>query len=166
MFWCFKIFNSCWAFAAVEQVESDAMRQLKQKFVLSTQQVTSCDVANFGCDGGMSDSALSFIKSMGGLQLDTDYPYLSGSTGYTGNCSRQVGNQVVTVDTIYEIIGEDNMASYVQSTGPVIVYVAATTWQFYTEGVMTSCGTDVNHAVQAVGVSLGPGGYWKLRNQW
>ena len=48
------------------------------------------------------------------------------------------------------------MVDYVLTTGPISVCLHADeTWFDYKEGVLTSCGTSVNHCVQAVGVNLG-----------
>ena len=40
--------GSCWAFSAVEQIESDAMRELGKDYILSEQQVVSCDKQDGG----------------------------------------------------------------------------------------------------------------------
>ena len=62
-------------------------------------------------------------------------------------------------------MAQDNMASYVSSTGPLSVCVDASTWNSYTGGVMRVCGNSVDHCVQAVGVDTASG-YWKVRNSW
>ena len=46
------------------------------------------------------------------------------------------------------------------------IAVDASQWSTYTGGVVNSCGTDIDHAVQAVGVDTGANGYWKVRNSW
>ena len=61
--------------------------------------------------------------------------------------------------------GESAMASYVGSTGPLAAYADSAQWQFYTGGVLTSCGQQVDHAVQVVGIDT-EAGYWKVRNSW
>ena len=43
--------GSCWAFSAVEQIESDAMRTMGFSGTLSVQQVNSCDTRDGGCNG-------------------------------------------------------------------------------------------------------------------
>ena len=57
------------------------------------------------------------------------------------------------------------MASYVGSTGPLSVCVDANSWSTYTGGIMSTCGTSVDHCVQAVGIDTSAG-YWKVRNSW
>lgn len=58
------------------------------------------------------------------------------------------------------------MVNYVLNTGPLSVDLDADAgWQTYSGGVMASCGTNITHSVQAVGVDT-VNGYWILRNQW
>ena len=59
------------------------------------------------------------------------------------------------------------MAAHVLTTGPVAIAVDASSWSSYTGGVLSVCGTSIDHAVQAVGVDTSAsGGYWKVRNSW
>ena len=65
------------------------------------------------------------------------------------------------------VSGETDMANYVLSTGPLSVCLDANNWSTYTGGVMTVCGNQVDHCVQAVGVDTSStGGYWIVRNSW
>ncbi len=156
----------CWAFSAVEQVESDAMRTLKDSYQLSVEQVTQCDTTCYGCNGGYTNHAFEYIESAGGLMTAQAYPYTSGG-GTTGTC-QAVKNPVVTVTGYTMVNSEADMGTFVSSTGPLSVCVDASTWQSYTSGVVTaaSCGTDIDHCVQATGVLAQSGGYWIVRNQW
>jgi C1A family cysteine protease len=161
--------GSCWAFSAVEQVESDYMRLTGSEQILSAQQVTSCTpyfIAG-GCNGGNTESAFSYMEA--GVETDANYPYTSGKAGVTGSCTASSSKFVVKA-TGYTTVsssasGESKMASYVQATGPLSVCVDAETWSSYTGGIMSKCGTSVDHCVQAVGIDTA-GGYWKVRNSW
>jgi len=62
---------------------------------LSAQQVTSC-TSGCSCNGGYSESAYNYVKSAGGLEQDTDYPYTSGSKGVTGTCASTT-KKVITI---------------------------------------------------------------------
>lgn len=158
--------GSCWAFSATEQIESDAMRTLGKSWVLAPQQITSCDNAAYGCGGGWTEVAYGYVKTAGGLELESNYPYTSGTFGITGICKEDSSKFVVTVDSYTTLNGESSMASYVQSTGPLSVCLDANNWNSYKSGIMTSCGKQVDHCVQAVGVDASSGGYWKVRNSW
>jgi len=156
--------GSCWAFSATEQIESDVMRTLGTTFILSPEQIVQCDSTSYGCRGGWTENAYNYVTKAGGLETEANYPY-SSYNGLTGRCSVNSANFVVKVSKYSTISGESNMAAYVQSTGPLSVCVDASTWNSYTGGIMTSCGTSVDHCVQATGVDVS-GGYWKVRNSW
>jgi len=166
--------GSCWAFSATEQIESDYWRVYGKEQILSAQQVTSCtDGGADGCNGGWTENAFDYAE--GGLELDSDYPYTSGSFGVTGSCKTS-SSLFVVKSTGYTTVsggkfaGKENeagMATYVGATGPLSVCVAAETWSSYTGGVMSVCPTSVDHCVQAVGIdTTASTPYWKVRNSW
>jgi len=157
--------GSCWAFSATEQIESDSIRTLGKSWVLSPEQIVQCDSTSYGCDGGWTENAYNYVKKAGGLETNTDYPY-SSYQGTTGTCKSSSSKFVVTVSGYTTIKGESNMASYVQKTGPLSVCVDASKWNSYNGGIVSSCGTRINHCVQAVGVDASSTGYWKVRNSW
>jgi C1A family cysteine protease len=157
--------GSCWAFSATEQIESDSMRVLKTSYILSPEQVTQCTKGAFGCGGGWTESAYSYVKTEGGLETNSDYPYTS-YYGQTGTCSAVKSKEVIGITGYTTVSGETNMANYVLSTGPLSVCLDANNWNSYTGGIMSVCGKQVDHCVQAVGVNTGSGGYWKVRNSW
>jgi len=68
------------------------------------------------------------------------------------------------VTNYYTLSSETDMASHVVSTGPVAIALDASAWSSYTGGILSTCGTSIDHAVQAVGVDTSS--YWKVRNSW
>ena len=75
--------GSCWAFSAVSSVES--MHAIKTGSLQrgSEQQLVDCShTYNYGCQGGMYDRAWNDLRTMGGLQTESSYPY----TGAQGSC--------------------------------------------------------------------------------
>jgi C1A family cysteine protease len=159
--------GSCWAFSATEQIESDSMRTLGTNYVLSPQQIVSCDHTAFGCGGGWTEHAYNYVSRTGGLETDADYPYTS-ATGNSGTCKSNSDDYKVTVTKYYTVQGENQMAQYMQSTGPLSVCLDASSWQTYRSGILpaSQCGNSVDHCVQAVGVDTSSNGYWKVRNSW
>lgn len=157
--------GSCWAFSATEQIESDAMRVLGISTHLSPEQVTQCTTGAYGCNGGWTEKAYNYVKSVKGLVSETTYPYTS-YYGTTGSCKVDTSKAVVGITGYTTVNGESNMASYVQQHGPLSVCLDASSWNSYTGGIMSTCGKSVDHCVQAVGVDTGSTGYWKVRNSW
>lgn len=157
--------GSCWAFSATEQIESDSMRTCGTSYILSPEQITQCDSTSYGCGGGWTEHAYNYVKGAGGIETESDYPYTSGN-GVTGQCHVDESLEVISLSGYTTINGESNMASYVQSTGPLSVCLDANNWNSYNGGIMYNCGKQVDHCVQAVGVDTGSNGYWKVRNSW
>ena len=156
--------GSCWAFSASEQIESDVIRQLGVTYLLSAEQIVQCDTTSYGCSGGWTENAYNYVKKAGGIEQESDYPY-SSYQGTTGRCSVNAGKEVIAVNGYTTIRGESNMASYVQTTGPLSICIDANNWSSYKGGVLSACGKSVDHCVQVVGVDTSAG-YWKVRNSW
>jgi C1A family cysteine protease len=166
--------GSCWAFSAVQQVESDSIRKglLTNTQKLSVQQLVSCDTSgdvpyfmeNYGCQGGNTETAFMYISYTGGVVSDSDYPY-SSYYATTSTCTKSATNYQVTITGYHTVEGEASMKDYVMSTGPLAVCMDATDWASYKGGIVASCGTSVNHCVQVVGVDT-QNGYWIVRNSW
>ena len=160
--------GSCWAFSATEQLESDAQRVFGVSYVLSAEQTNQCTpyVVGGGCRGGLTENAFDYMR-VNPLVEESEYPYtMSTYQGKTGECTVDTSKGVVGVSSYTNILGETNMANYVQSTGPLSVCVAAEVWNTYRNGILESCPGSVDHCVQAVGVDTGINGYWKVRNSW
>jgi len=73
--------GSCWAFSAVESLESHHFLKNKEQAglteppILSVQQVLECDPHDDACYGGFPERAFQYIKEAGGIVAETDYPY-------------------------------------------------------------------------------------------
>ena len=171
--------GSCWAFSAVEQIESDYLRTGGNSSIweptpdkgLSVQQPTSCVVypkpGVGGCDGGWTENVFEYAEA--GLETDFDYPYTSSTGGTPKACEADPALAVVKTTGYTRVSSspedEEAMAAYVQTTGPLSVCVDASEWGTYTSGVLSTCGQAVDHCVQAVGIDT-KDGYWKVRNSW
>ena len=170
--------GSCWAFSAVEQVESDwflAGKAGAKPEALSVQQVVDCDTAEaYGCSGEYAGggSGFDYVMKNGGLASEAAYPYVSGTTGEAGKCKQNItiaggtitGHKyaVKPCDMPWDDCNdqdEDAVAAYVGSKGPLAICVNAKNWQFYKKGVATAslCGghdhASLDHCVQLVGYS-------------
>jgi len=174
--------GSCWAFSAVETIESAWIRAGNKMTEFSPQQVVSCDSTDNGCSGGLPTNAFEYVKGAGGLATDSAYPYTSG-TGDSGTCQSfttvggTVGTYGYAVPQCSKLFGtcdedSDALASALQSNGPVSVALDASSWSSYSGGVMTSssCSSSsrkMDHAVQLVGYNADADTpYWIVRNSW
>jgi len=171
---CTPIYNqgqcgSCWAFAATETIESYYQLQGGQLTQLSMEQIVDCDTGgeDAGCEGGFPTGAYSYVESAGGIDSYASYPYTAGE-GEAGSCQFNQQNVVTNVASYKTISGETGLYQQASSAGPVSVCVDASSWSGYEGGILTSCGTDVDHCVQLVGyTNYGTSNaYWVVRNSW
>jgi len=163
--------GSCWAFSATETIESYWALAGNTLTQLSMEQIVSCDTSgqDQGCNGGFPSGAYQYVENAGGIEAYSDYPY-SAEGGESGSCNFQSSDVVCTVTGYNSIDGETGLYQQTSSSsgGPVSVCVDASSWQNYNGGVLSSCGTSVDHCVQLVGYSGygSSGAYWIVRNSW
>jgi cathepsin F/cysteine peptidase B len=158
--------GSCWAFAAIANIEGQWFLAGNKLTSLSEQQLTSCDKQDNGCGGGLPENAYKWLVKSNGGKVDTEisYPYTSGK-GSSGSCKsgKTTGATIKSSETIKG--SEGQLATYVQKNGPVSIGVDASKFQSYKSGIMTNCGgRSLDHGVTIVGYESGS--YWKIKNSW
>merc|ERR1712187_999681 len=175
--------GSCWAFSAVEEIESQIFMTTGKLPKLSTQQIISCDKKDDGCDGGNTETAYAYVKKAGGIDTATDYPDKSHTTGRTGKCSwdKKEVNKVTGFTYATKPCNsgackhqdEDALAAALVAKGPISVCVNAggSGWQNYKRGIYSKkcsgASSKMDHCVQLVGFDKsGPTPYWIIRNSW
>lgn len=158
--------GSCWSFSTTGGVEGAYFLSTGDLKSFSEQQLVDCSSSygNHGCQGGLMTDAFKYIQD-NGICLESDYSY----TATDGKCKKC---KVVTkINSFVEIPtnNEDALKKAV-SMQPVSVAIEAdqASFQFYSSGVMTSsCGTNLDHGVLAVGYGTLNGiDYWKVKNSW
>ncbi|XP_071905389.1 senescence-specific cysteine protease SAG39-like [Coffea arabica] len=160
----------CWAFSAVAATEGVHQLKTGELISLSEQELVDCDTdENRGCEGGLMDSAFSFIIKNHGLATESHYPYL----GIDGSCSANEEHPPAATIKSYEDVPENNESALLKAVAnqPVSVAIDAggQDFAFYSSGVFTGeCGTHLDHGATAVGYGISEDGikYWLVKNSW
>jgi hypothetical protein len=161
--------GSCWAFSAVGALEGVHSVLKGNLYNLAEQELVDCSgsFGNQGCNGGLMDSAFEYIISVGGLAVQTDYPY----TATDGQCKSGL-TRIAPITKYVDVTANDPAALKAAiARQPVSVAIEADTFTFqgYTGGVINdaSCGTNLDHGVVAVGYNdEASTPYYKVRNSW
>ena len=159
--------GSCWAFSAIESLESARVLIAKETLVtLSPQQLVDCShsYGNDGCEGGLMDNAFKYIAATG-IESDASYPY----TGKDDKCVAS-GKSVLPTLTKYEDVPVKNWEALETAVAaqPVSIAVDAQSWQFYHKGILSrNFGTQLDHGVVVLGYGVeGNKKFWIVRNSW
>lgn len=171
-----KSCGSCWAFSAIETLESayaiannlsgdDIPTLSEQQFVdcVNEQTHPELNLESAGCNGGWMDDGFKYAKSFD-LCTEEEYPY----TAKDGVCQESKCSLSLGVAEIVDIAeGDSNALLEAIETEPVAIAVDASSWMFYKGGVHKSSKTQLNHGVVATGFHLEDGkSYFKVRNSW
>lgn len=163
--------GSCWSFSAAGAMEGAWAISTGQLVNLSEQQLVDCSKTyiNFGCNGGLMDNAFDYAID-NGMCLDSEVPYVAETNSCSDselNC-----NKVAHFSYCMDVpANNEYMLEKAVSITPVSVSIEADTrvFQFYSGGILdsTSCGTQLDHGVLAVGYGSEQGqDYWIVKNSW
>jgi len=160
--------GSCWAFSSISACESQWKISGHPLTAFSEQDVVSCNTISYGCSGGYLTSTLQWIVSKNVTSM-SDYPYTS-SRGVTTPCNTsKMSPTVAYFRSVYTIPNNEfYIAAYVLAYGPVAVAVDATSWQYYSSGILSNCiYGGLNHGVTIVGFGTQAGvNFWIIKNSW
>ncbi|KAA3674843.1 cathepsin F, partial [Paragonimus westermani] len=161
--------GSCWAFSVTANVEGQWFLKTGQLVSLSKQQLVDCDRLDHGCAGGYPPFTYKEIQRMGGLELQSDYPY----TGWQQACRMDPSKLFAKInDSVVLETDEEKQAAWLAEHGPMSTCLNADPLQFYQSGILHpseyACSPEgLNHAVLTVGYDTEDGvPYWTVRNSW
>lgn len=163
--------GSCWAFSAVENVESQYALNNYPLTQFSVQEVVDCDSESAGCMGGDPVTAYKMLEHK---KIETDYDYPYEGISFPDSCKYNSSEGIVKVAGWAYVVKDKNETQMVRALlnkGPLSVCVAASTWQYYKSGVITDCNTEMDHCVMVTGFGLVKQDgkeypVWNVRNSW
>lgn len=166
--------GSCWAFSTTGALEGawyiKGNRCDGKICSLSEQQLVDCDTNDGGCQGGSMDMGFEFVNSHG-ITSEENYKYVGRKE--TCDHDKEADMVIPRLDVSHVDVQRMSMNGLVNglNLGPVSVAVEAdqNAWQFYHSGVMSdsSCGTQLDHGVLAVGYGTDGGqDYYIVKNSW
>jgi len=164
--------GSCWAFSTTGSLEGQHFKATKKLVSLSEQNLVDCSrkQGNLGCQGGLMDSAFTYIKANKGIDTEASYPY----TGKNGQCHFKPSDVGATVTGFTDIpTGDENALKTAAATvGPISVAIdaAGLRFQLYRSGIFDNprcSSTKLDHGVLVVGYGTESGqDYWLVKNSW
>ena len=164
--------GSCWAFSTTGSIESNTEIKHGNYIPISEQQLVDCSTLNNGCNGGEYDPAFKYAADHG-MNSEEQYPY----QGIDGKCrfdAYDVVNYFVNIPQPYTDISAGDIDTFLTllAKGPISIALQADQHVFhnYTGGVIAddgTCGTNLDHAVLAVGHGTENGvNYVLVKNSW
>ena len=167
--------GSCWSFSTTGAMEGAHYVATGELLSFSEQQLVDCATGiylNMGCNGGNPLWAYRYLKK-NYAELETEYPYTSGNGDDSTDCLYDSHSKTsVEVQASASVTSEDRdqmKAALAQQPLAVLVEADKMAFQTYQSGVLTSdaCGTQLDHAVLAVGYGTEDGqDYWLVKNSW
>ncbi|XP_023178971.1 putative cysteine proteinase CG12163 isoform X1 [Drosophila hydei] len=168
--------GSCWAFSVTGNIEGLYAIKTGELQEFSEQELLDCDSTDSACNGGLMDNAYKAIKDIGGLEYESEYPYLAKKK----QCHFNKTLSHVQVAGFVDLPkgNETAMQEWLLANGPISIGLNANAMQFYRGGVSHPWGPlcskkNLDHGVLIVGygVSDYPNfhktlPYWIVKNSW
>ncbi|XP_077184413.1 cathepsin W isoform X2 [Paroedura picta] len=166
--------RSCWAFAAVSNIEALWNIHCHLPRNLSVQEIVDCTRCGSGCVGGYPWEAFQTVLNHSGLSESGSYPYVDKEQ----QCRKNREKPVAWIHD-YEFLSRDekHIAQVVASRGPVAALMNVQVLKLYQKGIIQrpeDCSPlHLTHAVLIVGYGevksrrkSWSGPYWLLQNSW
>ena len=137
--------GSCWAFSAVETMESAVAIATGKLIELSEQQIVSCSPnpekcgGTGGCKGSTQPLAFNYTLT-NPITTESAYPYAAETKiGISGKCKPDKIQPAAGI-TGYKLVPKNNyteLLTAVATVGPIAISAAAEPWQLYEKGVFS-----------------------------
>ena len=164
--------GSCWAFSAIQAMESQWAKVHSTLYSLSESNLVDCVKTCYGCNGGLMDAAYDYIVKYqnGKFMKESDYPYKASQ----GSCKFADAKGVCQITGYINIVegSEDDLAAKISEKGVAAIAIDAShySFQLYSSGIYNEkkCSPeDLDHGVGCVGYGSENGvNFWIVRNSW
>lgn len=161
--------SACYAFAAVDCIESHHFIRIRKLILLSKQQVIDCskEYGNNGCHSGNLASTFNYVKTAG-LMNEEHYPYKGRENS---RCLYVKNSAVVTIEGYHRVAAHEFTIMQEVKNGPVAVMVnVMPSLRKYTHGIYqdNECrSSHEKHALLIIGYGRENGlDYWIIKNNW
>uniref|UniRef100_A0ACD5TRL0 Uncharacterized protein n=1 Tax=Avena sativa TaxID=4498 RepID=A0ACD5TRL0_AVESA len=157
---------SSYASATVAIIEGIHWIMTGKLVPLSEQQLVDCDQYDDGCNRGHYNGTMRWVVENGGLTTAAEYPYKAAK----GTCNR--AKSAVTIKGHLGVWpgSETSLRTGVARQPIGVAIEIGSTFRFYKSGIYSGpCGTNLDHAVTAIGYGADPSTeakYWIVKNSW
>lgn len=169
--------GSCWAFSVTGNIEGLNAAKTGKLLSFSEQELLDCDTVDNACGGGLPDQAYKAIETIGGLELEDQYPY-EAQKHKRCEFNQTLSKVGVSGAIDFKHGDEEGMAKWLSQNGPISIGINANAMQFYRGGVShpwkALCNPNgLDHGVLIVGYGKAeypkfkktlP--YWIVKNSW
>ena len=152
--------GSCWAFATIASVEKLYFDKFRARVDFSQQELVDCDTGNLGCEGGLTEKAMAYIKT-NGITLASKYPYTSAS----GACKKSSTPRTTLPIVVPPMTGFTlALANAYSAKGyhPTVSVYANADFRYFSDSptpfdasVSTDCKQTKNHAINMLSAANG-----------